>query len=227
MRRSNQGSPPDFGYLAAAAAAAAIRAGVRFETDVPARDGRILLPGLGYFHGIDQDSWVRLRSDGKRLTVGTLTEVPCAALIPDDGSGETIPHWQGTRMARAVADGRTWTVLLETADQYLDRFELPMSATLTADEIANWQDRIQSAWEILVTHHDWAADSIAAGVSVLVPLRASADTTLDSATTPTAFGAIAATLPPDPIIMAEILVHEFQHLETLRTTGHDSSHEAL
>ena len=73
-------------------------------------------------------------------------------------------------MARAVADGRTWTVLLETADQYLNRFALPMSATLTADEVANWQDCIQSAWEILVRHHGWAADSIAAGVSVLVPL---------------------------------------------------------
>ena len=50
--------------------------------DVPVRDGRILLPGLGYFHGIDQDSWVRLRSDGERLTVGTLTEAPCAAPGP-------------------------------------------------------------------------------------------------------------------------------------------------
>jgi HEXXH motif-containing protein len=213
LEAKNQGSSPDFGYLAAAAAAAALRADVQFELDVPVRDGRILFPGLGYFHGIDQDSWVRLRSDGKRLTVGTLTEVPCAALMPDDDSGESVPHWQGTQMARAVADGQTWTMLLETADQYLNRFELPMSATLAADEIASWQDRIQSAWEILVRHHDWAADSIAAGVSVLVPLSASTDTTQASATAPAAFGAIAATLPPDPIIMAEILVHEFQHLK--------------
>lgn len=211
LEGGNRGLPPDFGYIAAAAAAAAIRAGVRFETDVPVRDGRILLPGLGYFYGIDQDSWVRLRSDGERLTIGTLTEAPCAGLVPDDGSGATIPHWQGTRMARAVAGGRTWTVLLETADQHLDRFALPMSAPLTANEVANWLDCIQSAWEILVRHHGWAADSIAAGVSVLVPLRAPDDTALDSATTPAAFGAVASSLPPEPVIMAEILVHEFQH----------------
>jgi hypothetical protein len=84
---------------------------------------------------------------------------------------------------------------------------------LTADEVASWRGCIQSAWEILVRHHDWAADSIAMGVSVLVPLHPPGDTSLASATTPAAFGAIAASLPPDPIIMAEILVHEFQHLK--------------
>src|SRR6185437_12073813 len=61
----SQESPPDFGYLAAAAAAAALRGATRFELDVPVRDGRILLPGLGYFHHIDQDAWIRLRSDGE------------------------------------------------------------------------------------------------------------------------------------------------------------------
>ena len=35
----DNGLPPDFGYLAAAAAAAAVRAGIRFEVDVPVRDG--------------------------------------------------------------------------------------------------------------------------------------------------------------------------------------------
>ncbi|MGH3403031.1 MAG: HEXXH motif domain-containing protein [Streptosporangiaceae bacterium] len=211
LEGKNRGLPPDFGYIAAAAAAAAVRAGIRFELDAPVRDGRILLPGLGYFHGIDRGSWVRLRSDSERLTIGTLTEAPCAGLVPDDGSGESIPYWHGTRMARAVAGGREWTVLLETADQHLNRFALPMSAPLTADEVASWLDCIQSAWEVLVQHHDWTADSIAAGVSVLVPLRAPNDAAMDSATTPAAFGAIATSLPPAPVIMAEILVHEFQH----------------
>ncbi|HEX6509702.1 MAG TPA: HEXXH motif-containing putative peptide modification protein, partial [Chloroflexota bacterium] len=32
-------------------------------------------------------------------------------------------------------------------------------------------------------------------------------------TSPAAFGAIATSLPPDPVIMAETLVHEFQHLK--------------
>src|ERR1700678_3819164 len=50
------------------------------------------------------------------------------------------------------------------------------------------------------------------GVSVIVPLVAD-DNDLDSATTPSAFGAIAASFPPSPVIMAETLVHEFQHLK--------------
>jgi HEXXH motif-containing protein len=212
LGRQNRGFPPDLGYLAAAVAAAAVRAGVRFELDVPVKDGRVLFPGLGYFHGIDRNSWVRLRSDGERLTVGALTEAPCAALVPDAASGEPVPHWRGTHMVRAVAGGRTWTILLETADQYLNLFPLPMSATLTADNVASWQGCLQSAWEILVRHHGWAADSIAACVSVIVPLTAAGGVGLDSATTPAAFGAIATSLPPDPVIMAEILVHEFQHL---------------
>lgn len=205
--------PPNYGYLAAAAAAAAVRAGVQFELDVPVLDGRVMLPGLGYFHGIEQDSRVRLRSDGERLTVGTCTGARCAALLPEDDSGESTQQWQGTHLVRATADGQTWTVLLETADQYLNRFALPMSDAMTAKDVSRWQDCILSAWRMLVRHHGWSVGSIAAGVSVIVPLTAGNDTNRESATTPAAFGAIATSLPPDPVHMAETLVHEFEHLK--------------
>lgn len=208
-----RGQSPDFGYMATAAAAAAVRAGVQFELDVPVRDGRVLLPGLGYFHGIaPPDSWVRLRSDGEHLTVGTFTGARCSALVPNEASSEPVPQWQGTYTVRAVAEGQTWTVLLETTDQYLNRFALPMSAAMTAEDVRGWQSRIQSAWEVLVRHHGWAAGSIAAGVSVIVPLTPGSETGSDSATTPAAFGAIATSLPPDPVFLAETLVHEVQHL---------------
>lgn len=213
LARRSQGLPQDFGYLAAAAAAAGIRARVRFEIDVPVSDGRVVLPGLGYFQGIEQSSWVRLRSDGERLAVGAHIIAPCAALKPDDGSGEQTRQWRGVPVAQAVTAGREWMVLLETADHCLDRFALPMSGDLTAEELTYWRWCIQAAWEVLVRHHGWAAGAIAEGVSVIVPLTARSSTDLDSATTPAAFGAIATTLPPDPVIMAEILVHEFQHLK--------------
>lgn len=213
LTRRSQGLSQDFGYLAAAAAAAGIRARVRYEIDVPVSDGRVVLPGLGYFQGIEQSSWVRLRSDGEHLAVGVHIIVPCVALRPDDGSSEQVPLWRGIRVAQAVSAGRTWAVLLEDADHCLDRFALPMSGDLTAKDFIHWQECIQSAWEVLVGHHGWAADAIAEGVSVIVPLTARSSTDLDSATTPAAFGTIATTLPPDPVIMAEILVHEFQHLK--------------
>lgn len=206
------GQPADLGYLASAAAAAAVKAGVRFEIEVPVRDGRVPLPGLGSFTGVGDDDWIRLYSDGERLTVGTIGSVSCADAGPDDGSGPLVPHWQGTFAVRAVADGQTWQVLVETTDRHLDQYMLPM-ADLTADEITLWRHCLRRAWALLVRHHGWAAGPISEGLSVIVPIAARRDTDLDSATTLTAFGAIATSLPPDPVMMAETLVHEFQHLK--------------
>jgi HEXXH motif-containing protein len=207
----DKGSPPDFGYLAAAAAAAAVPAGVRFEIDVPVRDGRVLLPGLGCLRIADQGGWVRLGSDGERLRVGEHVQVECAALVPDDGSGAAVRHWHGTPLIRAIADGQAWEVLLEITDRHLDRYALPMLAGMTAAEITTWRRRIQSGWELLVRHHAWAAGPVAEGATVIVPLESLSD--LDSATSPAAFGAIATSLPPSAVSMAETLIHEFQHIK--------------
>ena len=207
----DNGSPPDFGYLAAAAAAAAIRAGFRFDLDVPVRDGRVPLPGLGCLRVDDQGEWIRLSSDGQRLRAGEQIAVPCAALVPDDGSGNAIPRWTGTPLARAVAGGRVWEVLLEVADRHLDRYTLPMLTVMTAAEAAEWRQLIQTSWELLARHHEWVAEPLSVGVQVIVPLVPRSD--LDSATSPAAFGAIATSLPPSPVSMAETLVHEFQHIK--------------
>jgi HEXXH motif-containing protein len=207
----DNGSTPDFGYLAPAAAAAAVRAGVRFELDVPAIDGRVPFPGLGCLQVHGQGKWIRLSSDGERLRAGEHIDVACARLMPDEGSDGAVPHWRGTPLVRAVADGKTWEVLLETVDRYMDRYTLPMLTVMTEAEVTNWRHRIQAAWELLVRHHGWAAGPVAAGVDVIVPLVPRSD--LDSATSPAAFGAIATSLPPSPVSMAETLVHEFQHIK--------------
>lgn len=213
LTRLDQDLVPDFAYLACTAAAAAVRAEVAFELDLPVRDGRVPLPGLGYFRAIDEGSWVRLASDGKHLSAGTFANASCADIAPDDGSGRVIPYWQGTPLIRAVTEGRTWEVLLETSDTHLDRYMLPMSVGLTSEEVTNWRQRIGSSWALLVRHHDWVSEPAAECVSVIVPMVSRSETDLDSATTPAAFGAVATTLPPDPVIMAETIVHEFQHLK--------------
>lgn len=207
----DNGSPPDFGYLATAAAAAAVGLGIRFEIDVPVRNGRVPLPGLGCLELAGQGEWARLSSDGERLRVDEHIELACSALVPDDGSGETVPYWRGTPLVRAVVEGQVWTVLLETADSYLDRYALPMLTTLSADEVTDWRQLIQAAWELLVRYHEWTAGPVAEGVRVIVPLVSRSD--LDSATSPAAFGAIATSVPPSSVTMAETLVHEFQHIK--------------
>ena len=212
--RIEQGADVDFGHFACLAAAAAVRGGVGFEFDVPVRDGRIRLPGLGSLRVAGQPDWIRLCCDGERVRAGGEAAADRRLLVPDDGSaGTLLPQWSGTPMIRAVADDVAWHVLLETGDPYLDRYTLPMSAGLTAAELGNWRRRVQSAWEVLVRHHRWAADPVAGGISVIVPLTPYSDTDLVSATTPAAFGAIATSWPPDPVTLAETVVHEFQHVK--------------
>jgi HEXXH motif-containing protein len=219
----DNGTPPDFGYLAAVAAAAAAGLGLPFELDVPVREGRVALPGRGCLEAVTHDEWITLSSDGRRLRAGAHVDVACADLVPDDGTviddgrgtdestGAAVPHWRGTPLVRAVTDGQAWEVLLETADHYLDRYTLPMRTAMTAADVTCWRERIQAAWELLVRHHAWAAGPVAQGVQVIVPLQSRTD--LDSAASPAAFGAIATSLPPSAVSLAETLIHEFQHVK--------------
>jgi HEXXH motif-containing protein len=208
-----QGTQADFDHFACLAAAAAIRAGVPFQLDVPVRDGRVRLPGLGSLHVAAQEPVIRLHSDGERVTAGDWFAGDRRLLVADDGTGATVPGWSGTPVIRTVADGLTWTVLLETSDPYLDRYTLPMRTAMAPGELADWRQRVRSAWRILADRHRWAAEPMADVVSVIVPLTPHSVTDLVSATTPAAYGAIATSWPPDDVTLAETLVHEFQHVK--------------
>jgi HEXXH motif-containing protein len=211
LARLETGTSPDFSYLAAVGAAAAVSLGIPFEMDVPVRDGRVSLPGLGALQAAGQSEWIKLSSDGERLRVGEGFDLACAALVPDDGSGGAMRHWRGTPVVRCVADEQTWEVLLEIGDRHLDRYSLPMLTVMATAEVASWRQRLQGAWELLIRHHEWAAEAIGKGVLVIVPLVPRS--VQDSATSPAAFGSIATSLPPSALTMAETLVHEFQHVK--------------
>jgi HEXXH motif-containing protein len=216
--RLDQGTPPDFAYLAYAAASGAVRAGVPFELDVPVRDDHVLLPGLGRIAagrlgGTDEPAWIRLRYDGSQLTAGDDVVLSRAAMTPDYGLAEPVPHWRGTPAVHAEADGLSWDVLLVTDDPYLDRYTVPMSTGLDAGQLEQWRQRVRSAFAVLVRRHRWAAGPVAEGMAVIVPLTPHAETDLITATSPAAFGAIATSWPPDPVTLAETLVHEFQHVK--------------
>jgi HEXXH motif-containing protein len=208
-----QGTAADFGHFACLAAAAAVRAGMSFELDLPVREGRVRLPGLGSVRVGGQQAWVRLSCDGEAVKAGDRLIGGWRLLVPDDGSDGAVPRWSGTPMIRVAADGLAWNVLLETGDRYLDRYTLPMTTRLSASELQDWRRRAQAAWAVLVAHHRWAAEPIADGISAVIPLTPRSETDLVSVTTPAAFGAIATSWPPDPVTLAETLVHEFQHVK--------------
>ena len=211
--RLEQGSIADFAHFSCLAAAAAVRHGLPFELDVPVRDGRVLLPGLGHVRIAGEASWIRLSCDGDRVRAGRHFQADRRSLVPDDGTGGSVPGWSGTPVIRVAADGLAWQVLLETEDRYLDRYTLPMATGLSAEEVRHWRDCAQVAWEVLVRNHSWAAEPMPDLVSVIVPLTPQSETDLVSATTPAAFGAIATSWPPDPVTMAETFVHESQHVK--------------
>jgi len=211
----DQGTAADFGHFACLVAAAAIRTGLPVDLDVPVQDGRVRLPGLGSLLVASEKSWVRLRSDGARVTAGDEFAAEARRMVPDDGTGAGtgVAGWSGTRAIRVAGCELAWTVLLETGDPYLDRYTLPMRTAMPMGEVADWRDRVSSAWQIVADRHRWAAEPMADVVSVIVPLTPRSDTDLVSATTPAAYGAIATSWPPDEVTLAETLAHEFQHVK--------------
>jgi len=209
----DQGTAADFGHFACLVAAAAIRAGLPVDLAVPVRDGRVRLPGLGSLLVASEKSWVRLRGDGERVTAGDEFAAEARLLVPDDGTGAGVAGWSGTPAVHAVGGGPAWTLLLETGDPYLDRYTLSMRTAMPADEVADWRERVRSAWQIVAGRHRWAAEPMADVISVIIPLTPRSDTDLVSATTPAAYGAIATSWPPDEVTLAETLVHEFQHVK--------------
>jgi HEXXH motif-containing protein len=216
--RLDQGTAADFGHFAGLVAAAGIRAGLPVDLDVPVRDGQARLPGLGSLLVAGstagaEPGWVRLRCDGELVTAGEGFAADWRRLVPDDGTVDPVPGWRGTPAVRAAGGGLTWTVLLETGDPYLDRYTLPMRTTMPPEELADWRQRIRAAWQVVAGRHRWAAEPLAEVISVIVPLTARSDTDLVSATTPAAYGAFATSWPPDPVTLAETLVHEFQHVK--------------
>jgi HEXXH motif-containing protein len=214
----DQGGIADFGHFANMVAAAAIRAGLPVDLDVPVRDGRVQLPGLGSLLvpgsiTVPEAPYVRLRCDGRLVTVGGGPPVAAARLVPDDGTSDPVPGWDGTPAVRVSSGGLTWTVLLETGDPYLDRYTLPMRMTMPREELTDWRQRIEDAWRLVTDRHRWAAEPLGDVISVIVPLTPQSETDLVSATTPAAYGAFATSWPPDAVTLAETLVHEFQHVK--------------
>lgn len=209
----DKGGTEGFGHFAGMAAAAAIYSGTPFDLDVPVRDGRVLLPGLGFIQVARDLTRIRLRCDGYRVTAGDCFESGRGLLVPDSGSGPPTPGWLGTPMVRATAGGLSWEVLLDTQDPYFDIYAMPKLTALSAGELTKWRTRIRQAWKILVSRHRWAAAPIADAISVIVPLATEHKTDRVSATSPAAFGVIAASCPPGQVAMAETLIHEFQHIK--------------
>jgi HEXXH motif-containing protein len=193
--RGNQDMPEARpGVLAAVAAAAAVKAGLSAEIEVPVTDGRVTLPSLGV-----------ATAEGATAVVRTYAgEVYSGSLRVAMRAG--TPGW---RELRGVSAGA-----LDVIVDDLDPFRMPATdgepaGRLTLEEVAELANMLSAAWEVLDT--DSAAE-IAALVRVIVPYRAP-EHGLVSTSSPQTFGTIAMSRQPDRYTCAETLLHEAQHIK--------------
>jgi uncharacterized protein len=104
-------------------------------------------------------------------------------------------------------------VALEDTDPYRDCHQWPAAPRLTDAEFAQWQHSFWLACEEIKAHHPAYAPGIAAGLSTLMPMAPAPAGSDVSAAARHGFGAIGTALPDDPVTLALLLMHEFQHVK--------------
>lgn len=171
------------GYVLAAAS----HAGLAGELRVPLDTEAVYLPGIGRIATAEAKAAVA--AGGK----------PTQSLAKSHylGGGEDGPR-----------------VLLEDLDDQRNAFQLPPAQRLSDDEVvAQWGSAYSSAWQIIQKHYAEYVPGLTAGLRVIMPLMPSPDGHEASGTARQAFGAVGLALPPEPEILALLLIHEFQHVK--------------
>jgi uncharacterized protein len=190
------GAPPETrpSGLAAVAAAAAIRARIDVEIEVPVVNGAVLLPSLGSADAV-----------GATAVVAAMA----AEVRSGDRCVKMFPGTPGWRELRRVAVGS-----LDVTVDDLDPFRMPATdgeptGRLTLPRVAELRAMLHAAWPVLSPA---SAAEIATIVRVLVPYQAP-ETGHVSTSSPQVFGTVAMSRQPDNYTCAETLVHETQHLK--------------
>lgn len=223
----DDGLAMDLGHLAAIAGAVAIRGRSHALLTVTFVNGALHLPGLGRVVvasakeaqaalEVDAD-WVRVRlgADTWRLSralvlAGEDAVADCCSDDVLDVVG-AVPSaaWEPVRVLRAPGI----QVALEDTDPYRDCHQWPAAPRLTDAEFATWQRTFALAWQEIQAHHPTYAPGLAAGLSTLMPMAAAPAGSDVSAAARHGFGAIGTALPDDPVTLALLLMHEFQHVK--------------
>jgi uncharacterized protein len=166
--------------------AAASRAGLAAELPVPPGTEAVYLPGIA-----------RIATAEGKAAVGE--------------GGRPLRSLEKSRYVGGGEDGPR--VLLEDLDDQRDAFQLAPAARLSTDELAQWESAYGGAWRLIQKHYPEYAPGLSAGLRVIMPLTQSPDGHAASGTARQAFGALGLALPPDPEVLALLLIHEFQHVK--------------
>ncbi|MFE7589239.1 HEXXH motif-containing putative peptide modification protein [Kitasatospora sp. NPDC057512] len=132
--------------------------------------------------------------------------------VPLGGLGGFLRPGPGPALA-LECDGLRWAPTVDHAGPRRVDYGRPPAGPLNGVELALWERRLAEAWEILVRRHRRHARAVAACVTTVVPLRPAPGGEAVSAAARRAYGAVAASLPDDPVLLALALVHEFLHVQ--------------
>jgi uncharacterized protein len=198
----------DVAYLNATAAVAALRAELDFEGTLYVRESMVLLPTLGALRLEAPDlTEVKVSVSRGRLRVILGGE---GVELPGDVECET-ETWLPARRITARAEGLELSLTVEDLDYYRDSYKKTVAGRLSDDDFALLATLLQPAWEMLVRRVPQRAAELAVGLRSMVPLSSADAEPGLSATSGTAYGALALTIPKQPSHLAATLVHEFQH----------------
>jgi uncharacterized protein len=217
----------DLRHLGAIAATAAIRAGTGGSATAPVLNAAVHLPALGRLVlGPDQGAWpdegepgtatidviskaviVRVGDDCWNLDLAGL--LAGAAHVIRSAENARLADWQPVRLL----DAPGISVALDDIDPYRDCHDWPVASRLTDAEFAQWARMFADAWRMIRRDHAVYAPALAAGLSALMPLAPAQQGRAVSAAARQAFGSVAAALPSDPVTLALLLIHEFQHVK--------------
>ena len=197
------------GHVHALAAAAAVRAGLDFEAEVPVWNGGAMLPTLGMARLPVDSPWsvARVRADNGVVTLG---DTAARVRLPRDPSSDG-PGWWGLRRLMVRTGGHTLAVRLDDLDPYRGLYEPVPPQRLDDHDVQVWCSLLEGAWCQIVRCLPGLAGPIAAGLDSVVPQPA-VPFRQPSASTGEAFGSAIIALPADSASLAATLVHEFQHI---------------
>ncbi len=205
------GSPPeDLIHLHSIAAAAAIRAGLTFDSLLPLRDGFAFLPTLGAAYlGSGGAGSATVYGDHGSATIKnrhTTVRVPA--------NDETAaPFWHPAHRVRAPVGSRFFDFILDDMDPYRDAGSPAAPSRLSQAELTHWEQATRNAGSLLASVDSRQAEALAVTLKALTPLPGTTGGTVNSATSTDAFGGLTASVPLDGVDLAATLVHEFQHIK--------------
>ncbi|MEU8821133.1 aKG-HExxH-type peptide beta-hydroxylase [Actinoplanes sp. NPDC048796] len=185
--------------LGSLAAATAVCAGVPFELTIDCSGADLHLPRVGTATDVGPAS-VPVRFDGTTLTVGSALKLP----VPAD---ESRPGWRPVHHVRLA--GHSLEII--DGDALRDRFPVAPLDPLPSAALDRLDHLVREAWQLLEDEQPAHAAGMRIALRALVPLRTPEDAAQVSASVRGCFGAIGMSIPDDPMTLAELLVHEFQH----------------